>query len=219
MSSLKLSVPKKRNAKKSKDKILQEATHLFAQNGFAGTSLNDILERSKINKRMIYHYFDDKEGLYREVFINQWSILQDWFNEAFQKYLTENDPQNIPLKEIIMEALKIFMEFMETHMDFVRLINWESLEGGQISKSIWKEVRGPLYQQMEYFIQQAQQLGQLDCRLDASHLVVTFLGTVTFYYAHAASLDDIIGEDPLTAEAKQKRKDQVILMLEKLFQP
>jgi AcrR family transcriptional regulator len=43
--------------------IVEAATELFAERGFAGTSLQDIAEASGLTRSAVYHYFSSKEDL------------------------------------------------------------------------------------------------------------------------------------------------------------
>ena len=54
----------RRDPDATKAKILAAAWHEFAQKGFAGARVDAIATRSGANKRMIYHYYGDKEGLF-----------------------------------------------------------------------------------------------------------------------------------------------------------
>lgn len=95
---------------------------------------------------------------------------------------------------------------------------WKGLEGGEISRSIWKEIRGPFYVQMEFLIQQAQEEGILDSNLDAAHFVATFLGAISFYFGYAPTLVDMIHEDPFSKEALAKRKFQLLRLLGDIYE-
>lgn len=48
---------------KSRDKIIEAATVLFARQGFHGTSISEIALSAKISKGLMYNYFDSKESL------------------------------------------------------------------------------------------------------------------------------------------------------------
>lgn len=48
-------------------RILAAAKTEFAESGLGGARVDSIAERSQTNKRMIYHYFGSKEGLFRAV--------------------------------------------------------------------------------------------------------------------------------------------------------
>ena len=50
-----------------KEQILRHATRLFAQRGFAGTSMRELVEACNCTKAACYYYFSSKEALYREV--------------------------------------------------------------------------------------------------------------------------------------------------------
>lgn len=47
-----------------KDRIIHSSLKLFAEKGYAGTSLREIAEEARTTKPMIYYYFGNKEGLY-----------------------------------------------------------------------------------------------------------------------------------------------------------
>ena len=46
--------------------ILAVARQAFAEKGLTGTLMKEVAARTSTSKRMIYYYFGDKEGLYRE---------------------------------------------------------------------------------------------------------------------------------------------------------
>lgn len=50
-----------------KEQIRLQATRLFAQRGFAGTSMRELVEACECTKAACYYYFSSKEALYRDV--------------------------------------------------------------------------------------------------------------------------------------------------------
>ena len=48
-------------------RILAAAAEEFAAAGFAGARVDAVARQAGCNKRMLYHYFGDKQGLYRAV--------------------------------------------------------------------------------------------------------------------------------------------------------
>ncbi len=51
----------------SPDRIIQTAARLFSERGYDGTSVADIAAAANVNKALIYYYFEDKRGLYKEI--------------------------------------------------------------------------------------------------------------------------------------------------------
>src|ERR1700678_2309807 len=47
--------------------LLDTARQLFAENGFAGTRTEDVVQRAGLTRGALYHHFRDKEDLFRAV--------------------------------------------------------------------------------------------------------------------------------------------------------
>ena len=52
----------------TKERILGAAEELFAQHGFAGTSLRQVTSRADVNIAAVNYHFGSKENLVNEVF-------------------------------------------------------------------------------------------------------------------------------------------------------
>jgi AcrR family transcriptional regulator len=55
---------RRRDPERTKQEILEVATQEFADRGFAGARVDEIANKIRTTKRMIYYYFGSKEGLY-----------------------------------------------------------------------------------------------------------------------------------------------------------
>src|ERR1700680_1270937 len=60
-------VKRERDAEVARRAILNAAEEVFAENGFDGARIDAIAAASGYNKSLIFHYFEDKLGLYAEV--------------------------------------------------------------------------------------------------------------------------------------------------------
>lgn len=58
---------RKRDAARTKATILRSAVAEFAQNGPAGTRVDEVAIRAGVNKSLIYQYFGSKQELYADV--------------------------------------------------------------------------------------------------------------------------------------------------------
>lgn len=59
-----------RNPEDKKNRIINSAIKLFAENGYNGTSTARIAAEAGVSQGIIFHYFTSKEGLF-------WTMLQD----------------------------------------------------------------------------------------------------------------------------------------------
>mgnify|MGYP006447964239 CR=1 FL=1 len=51
----------------TREEILEAASYYFVENGFEGTSIQNVADRAKVNKSLIYHHFQSKEELWKTV--------------------------------------------------------------------------------------------------------------------------------------------------------
>ena len=108
-----------RDADATRARILKAATREFATLGLGGGRIDMIAERAKANKRMIYHYFGDKEGLFTAVLEKAYLDIR----EAERKLnLDAMEPEQA------MDALVEFTwRYYLKHPEFLTLVNSENL--------------------------------------------------------------------------------------------
>ena len=114
-------VTKVRTAAEAEEAILHAARMAFAQTGFAGTSIQQIAKSADVSTGLIYHYFKDKETLWRAV-----------GDRAVQHYLeaaaahgqqqTAGDPW-----ERFVSLIRFGMKFALGHPENMRLRLWNML--------------------------------------------------------------------------------------------
>ena len=87
----------------TRERILEAAGELFAENGFRGATVRDICDRAGVNVSAIKYHFGGKEELYSEV-------LRHWHDFAIRKYppllgVSENAPPEEQLRAFIRSLL------------------------------------------------------------------------------------------------------------------
>src|SRR5215467_6897804 len=105
-----------RDPQRTRTRILAAALAEFSAEGFAGARVARIARRARINKRMLYHYFGDKEDLFREIFDRKIGERSGWVTEA---------PADLGA------SLAAWFEMACEDRDFIRLIQWEALRTGE----------------------------------------------------------------------------------------
>ena len=68
----------------SRERLLETATELFAEKGYAGASVREIVEKAGVSKPVLYYYFKSKEGLFYAILDWAADVQQEILNEIFE---------------------------------------------------------------------------------------------------------------------------------------
>ena len=68
----------------SRERLLETATELFAEKGYAATSVREIVDRAGVSKPVLYYYFKSKEGLFYAILDWAAAVQQTILNEIFE---------------------------------------------------------------------------------------------------------------------------------------
>ena len=71
----------------TRQRIIEEAAQIFNQRGFAGCSMQDVLDATGLEKGGVYRHFESKEELAAEAFRYAWARVAkaqvaDWDEES-----------------------------------------------------------------------------------------------------------------------------------------
>lgn len=91
------------------DTIIDRAASVFARRGFAATSIGDIAEACDCSKSRLYHYFDGKEAILREMLETHVDALLDRLRPVLYREL---DP-----KQRFTQMVKLFLEVYSVSRD------------------------------------------------------------------------------------------------------
>ena len=153
-----------RNPGRTRERILAAALKEFAAKGFAGARVDVIARRAAINKRMLYHYFGNKEKLFRAVLRHKVAERRAWGDNL------PGDPA---------ERLPFWFQTGCADMDWIRLLEWEALQGdGQ--KLIDEKERLAVTADWLKRLRQRQERGELSSEFDTRHLALA-MQSLTMY--------------------------------------
>jgi len=107
--------PLTRDPERTRERILAAALREFSARGLAGSRVDRIARRARVNKRMLYHYFGNKDDLYRE-------ILGRRLREGAAVVASPPDDP--------AEMLPYWFDLARRATDWIRLLEWEALEVG-----------------------------------------------------------------------------------------
>ena len=177
------------SSRSTRDLILDEALHCFAERGYEGTSLNDIAAGVGIRRPSLLHHFASKEVLYGDVFER---LLSEWMERLDTAIAS---PQAGWAKaELVLRAG--FDLFADTP-DYVRIMRREALDGGiHLGIDLSATLRPLFDKACDYFDEQMDQ-GTFR-RHDSRHLLITGYGAILTYFSDAPFIDGLLDEEALT---------------------
>jgi len=182
-------VTSSRDPVRTRERILRAARREFVAKGFAGARVDAIARAASVNKRMLYHYFGDKEGLYRATLHEGIATNLDLVAAA------PPDPADL-LPFLLARASK--------RVDGVRLLQWEALSTGD-RKPIAEEERRKAWVEGTERIRDAQRAGLLHRDLDAEYLVLALMALTIFPQAFPQLVRMVTGARPSDAEFQQRQ--------------
>lgn len=98
-----------------KERLLEAAIALFAEKGYASTSVREITARAGVTKPVLYYYFKNKEGLFRSIMDTAAEIQQSLLKEILETSGTTLARLNHFYRRFYEEVLK--------NRDFFKMIN------------------------------------------------------------------------------------------------
>lgn len=122
-------ISRERDAEVAREAILEAAEEVFACEGFDGARIDIIAAKSGYNKSLIFHYFDDKEGLYRAIIRRLKARLNAESLEPLQAFVESSDEINIQRVRFFLEmAIDCYLNFLAQHPRNLRIMAWEAAE-------------------------------------------------------------------------------------------
>jgi AcrR family transcriptional regulator len=179
----------KRDPAGTQQRILNAALLEFAREGFDGARVDEIARRARINKRMLYHYFGNKEDLYREIFRRK---------VAAKTQVTQENPATLA------DALAYWYDQESADTSWIRLLTLDALGAGPPGIISDVERRQP-FAAFKEWLSSAQAGGDL-ARLDPEHLMLALIALDMFPIAFPQLARAITGRSPTDAQFKERHK-------------
>jgi AcrR family transcriptional regulator len=113
---------------RTKADILEVATNEFSEKGLAGARIDVIAEATRTSKRMIYYYFESKEGLYVAVLEEAYRRIRD--------IETNLQLDDLAPEDALRKLVGFTVDYQLANPDFIRLVMNENIHRGEyISRS------------------------------------------------------------------------------------
>lgn len=190
-----------RDPERTRAAILRAATTEITAKGLTGARVDAIAERAGVNKRMLYHYFGDKDGLYLAVLEDTYAGIR---NAEIGLNLTALDPI-AGMRKLVLFTWDYFI----AHPEFLSLLATENMNRARYLKKS-KEIRklhNPLIGMIAGLLTRGAREGVFRAGVDPVELYISIAGLGFFYMSNRYTLSTIFGED-LNAPARLAKRGE-----------
>ncbi len=197
-----------RDPERTRAAILEAATREFAENGMGGARVDAIAERAGTNKRMLYHYFGDKEQLYLRVLEEAYVGIRTAEREL---HIGDRTPQE-GIGELALFTWRYFLE----HPEFLSLLGTENLHRARwLRQSVrLKELHSHLIGELADVLERGKKTGVFIANADPLNVYLTIASLGYFYLSNQYTLSTIFGRnlvDPGSLDAWEQHIVHVTL--------
>ena len=202
-----------RDKVRTRQEILAAATIEFAKSGFEGAKTVVIAKRANVAKRMLYHYFVSKDGLFQAV-LEQTYIEIRTAEENLK--LTSLDPV-----EAMADLVKFSFDWFVKHPEFIAILNEENLLGAVHAKSskTVKKLNMPLVDTITSVLARGEKSGQFRENVDPVELYISIAGISYFYFSNQHTLSAIFTRDLSSKTELVRRRAHVIEVILGFLRP
>ncbi|ABO51561.1 transcriptional regulator, TetR family [Desulforamulus reducens MI-1] len=192
-------------AEESKQRILLAAARIFSHKGLDGARVDEIAAAAKINKRMIYHYFESKENLYVEVLRYNYQKIYHISKGAF---IPGADPV-----ENVTRALRQYFYFLAQDEEFVRLVSWEALNRGVYSSKVLPQLLDLFQSDLGDILQDGINRGIFRPDLDIRQILLSLHALCLVYFTRREMVQPMWTSDMMSAEMLEDRLQHILDMV------
>lgn len=192
-----------RDPAQSRQRILGAARQEFAQYGLGGARVDRIATRAGINKRMLYHYFGNKDALFGAVLEANYAHKRE---SERALALEQDDP-----REAIRKWVALTWNYYIENPDFLKLLNSANLHEARhvyASEEV-KKMRAPFVKMMGAILDKGVCQGVFRAQVDPVQLYITIAGMSYFYLSNQHTLSAIFGHAMLSQRARKARLDHM----------
>lgn len=203
--------PRLRDAERTKAELLDVATEVFADQGYSGARVDEIADRTRTTKRMIYYYFGGKEQLYLAVLERAYRGIREAERAV--------DVTGLDPVEAIRRLAVTTYDHHVRHSEFIRLVAIENVHRGEFIRKIdaIRELGQPAVGLLADILARGRDEGAFRDDVDAFDVHVLISSYCVFQVANQYTFGHLFERDlhapPLAGRLREMIGDVVVAWL------
>lgn len=173
----------------------------------AGARVDAIAERAQANKRLLYHYFGNKEELYRAVLTEAYAEIRAGERELNLDALAPDEAMD----KLVRFTFRHFL----ANPWFVSLLATENLQNAAVLKTLpdIPALHSPFVGQIKRILEAGRGKGIFRDGVDPVQLYISIAGLGYFYVSNMQTLSVIFERDLSATSPVQEREAQIVQMV------
>jgi len=174
--------------------ILAAAGNEFTERGYEGARVDNIADRAGINKRMLYHYFGNKQALYVAVLEGSYTAIR---SAEHGLHLSDRYPVE-GMTDLVLFTWRYYL----AHPEFLSILNTENLHRAKFLKRSARifELNSPLIERISVLLKRGVEKGVFRDGMDALKVYVSIAALGFFYLSNRWTLSTVFRRDLLAKE-------------------
>jgi len=166
--------PSEHSSPDTRQQMLQAALRVFAHSGYAGASVQAIVDAAQVTKPVLYYHFGSKEGLY--------SALIEWAADERLRRSREAAARGRTLAEKYTEILAATFDFVRENRELTRLSMATAFAAkGEVPNQSHCMTKGrQVFDMMMNLAEDARRDGVLKREFSAQELTMAVYGVMNF---------------------------------------
>jgi AcrR family transcriptional regulator len=193
-----------RDAEATRRRILEAARSEFARFGLGGARIERIAKAARTNKRMLYYYFGNKEGL----FLAALEATYDDIRAAERRLHMEA----LEPLEAIERLVRFTWDYFVAHPEFMMMLNSENLHKARHLKKSKQihAMNSPLIATIGKILKRGEKEGTVRPGVDPLQLYISIAALAYFYLSNAFTLSVTFGRDVLSKPEMKQRIEHIV---------
>ena len=186
----------RRNPERTRSRILDAAIEEFATKTLDGARVDAIAARAGVNKRMLYHYFGNKEALFV-------AAMDSVFSRARPQAILSHPPAEDPVAAL-RELIENMFAYLEREPRITIMVNSSNLHGGRHlhGSKAFRSIMEERVARMTTILENGRRTGVFRDGANPTCLTLTVTAMIVYFFANNATLSVILDEDLRSTAAR-----------------
>ncbi len=188
----------------SRASILKAAVAEFAENGIAGARTDAIARAARVNKALIYYYFEDKDALYDAVLDHVFGGMRARLMPVLESKL--------PPRQKMLAYLGAYFDYLAANPLFTRVVqgDWmQSRTGNVRMRRIARKYFRPVFEKLASVLREGIRTGEFRA-VSPMDFLPSVAAVVVFYFKAAPLMKTLTKADPLSEKRLRERRAFVL---------